>query len=557
MKLSRSNRVNPPKLNLSLKNRFWLFQIVVVLIILSGIFIIASLSGVIADLSENPYYDAAADLEYIESELSAKCLAVSNSTVELAEKTNNSIKKQLQTKGIKPADLKKHPELLEEILSSEVEKSCFIMEKAGVTGVFVFLDATVNPQLERANDSKAGFYIVDMNHDPVPYTNQQLFLLYGPVDLARSNNMHLHIQWELELDISPDAPKRRRDMFRMPFDAALSNNVDDVYYLGYWNPLFTPAENTDKVITYSVPLLDDNGYPYGVCGLEITKTGFETMLSLKSSHEFEREVLLYSIRTDAGIDMESALISGTNSSWLMNGDSKYLRASSPSNKNSLNEYFFNETAKTRILGLDMDVRLYPGKSVFKDTQWALATLIPRSDVTSKTARLTYAIVFLVLLLAASIIITFFSSKYCISPLMEAISKIKQNESQEKTNISEIDDLIEYLMARAEPAVAIDRSNRFLTARNAKKANKEEPSPDENDLTPEQIQLFEEQLKTLTRAERRIFDLYIEGYDAKEICNMLYISINTIKTHNRRIYTKMNVSSRVELLKYCHKLMGKI
>ena len=78
-----------------------------------------------------------------------------------------------------------------------------------------------------------------MNHDPVPYTNQQLFLLYGPVDLARSNNMHLHTQWELELDISPDAPKRRRDMFRMPFDAALSNNVDDVYYLGYWNPFHT------------------------------------------------------------------------------------------------------------------------------------------------------------------------------------------------------------------------------------------------------------------------------------------------------------------------------
>ena len=92
---------------------------------------------------------------------------------------------------------------------------------------------------------------------------------------------------------------------------------------------------------------------------------------------------------------------------------------------------------------------------------------PRSDVTSKTARLTYAIVFLVLLLAASIIITFFSSKYCISPLMEAISKIKQNESQEKTNISEIDDLIEYLMARAEPAVAIDGQTGF-TARNAKK-----------------------------------------------------------------------------------------
>ena len=179
---------------------------------------------------------------------------ISNSTVELAEKVNNSIKKQLQEKGIKRADLKKHPELLEETLSAEVEKACFIMEKAGVTGVFVFLDATVNPQLERSNESKAGFYVVDMNRDPVPYVNQQLFLLYGPVNLARDNNIHLHTQWELELNISPDIPKRRRDMFLRPYNAALSYDIDNIYYLGYWNPLFAPAENTDRVITYSVPL---------------------------------------------------------------------------------------------------------------------------------------------------------------------------------------------------------------------------------------------------------------------------------------------------------------
>ena len=104
----------------------------------------------------------------------------------------------------------------------------------------------------------------------------------------------------------------------------------------------------------------------------------------------------------------------------------------------------------------MDIRLYPGKSVLRNTRWALALLIPKSDVTAKTARLTNAIVLLVLLLAASVIITFFSSKYCISPLMEAISRIKQNESQEKTNITEIDDLIEFLQMRAEPCVSAAR-----------------------------------------------------------------------------------------------------
>ncbi|HPP36167.1 MAG TPA: LuxR C-terminal-related transcriptional regulator [Clostridiales bacterium] len=528
-----------------------------VLIVLSGIFIIASLSGIIADLSENPYHNAVNDLKYIESELSVKFLTISNSTVELAGKISASIKKQLREMDIELSDLKNHPELLEGLLASEVEKARFIMEKAGVTGVFVFIDATVNPQLERANESKAGFYIVDMNHDPVTYMNHQLFMLYGPVDLARKNIMHLHPQWELELDISPDTPKRRRDMFLKPFDAAISYKVDNIYHLGYWNPLFTPAENTDKVITYSVPLLDENGSPYGVCGLEISRTLLENMLPKKSSFKFEREVLLCSTRTIEGIDMENALVCGSNSSWLINGNSKILSVLPGSKENSLNEYNFSEHPKTKIVGLDMDVRLYPGKSVFRDDRWALALLIPKSDVTAKTARLTKAIVFLVLLLAISVIITFFSSKYCISPLMEAISKIKQNESQEKTNIIEIDDLIEFLQMRTDTAAADEQANIFGPAWHDKMSKREELSPDHDDLSPEQIKQFEEQLKTLTKAERRIFDLYIQGYDAKEICNMLYISINTIKTHNRRIYTKMNVSSRAELLKYCHKLMGKI
>jgi DNA-binding CsgD family transcriptional regulator len=560
MKLSRSTRISLPKPNLSLKNRFWLLQILVVLIILSGIFIIASLSGIIADLSENPYYNTFSDLAYIESELSTRCLAISNSTVELAEKINSSIKKQLQEKGLRQTDLRKHPELLEEILTSEVEKSCFIMEKAGVTGVFVFLDATVNPQLERSYDSKAGFYIVDMNHDPVPYTDQQLFLLYGPVDLARKNGIHLHTQWELELNISPGAPKGQRDMFLKPYDAALSYKEENEYYLGYWNPVFSPTENTDKVITYSVPLLDGNWHPYGVCGLEVSKTSLETMLAQKLPNEFEREVLVYSTRSDTGIDMEKALICGTNSSWLLNGDSRFLNVLPHSSRNRLNEYYFGKHSKSRILGLDMDVRLYPGKSVFKDAKWTLALLMPRSDVTAKTARPYYAIALLVLLLAVSAIITFFSSKYCISPLMEAISKIKLDESQETTNITDItdiDDLIEFLKMRSEPSMPAAQSKKIIAARYAKKSNQGEPSPGLDDLTPEQIKRFEEQLKTLTKAERRIFDLYIKGYDSKEICNMLYISINTIKTHNRRIYTKMNVSSRVELLKYCNRLMGKI
>ena len=51
------------------------------------------------------------------------------------------------------------------------------------------------------------------------------------------------------------------------------------------------------------------------------------------------------------------------------------------------------------------------------------------------------------------------------------------------------------------------------------------------------------------AEKAVFNLYLKGHTAKEIADILCLSINTIKTHNKRIYMKLNVSSRKELMVY--------
>ena len=47
----------------------------------------------------------------------------------------------------------------------------------------------------------------------------------------------------------------------------------------------------------------------------------------------------------------------------------------------------------------------------------------------------------------------------------------------------------------------------------------------------------------------LYTSYMEGYTAREIADKLYLSINTIKTHNKRIYMKLNVTSRKELMVY--------
>ena len=61
------------------------------------------------------------------------------------------------------------------------------------------------------------------------------------------------------------------------------------------------------------------------------------------------------------------------------------------------------------------------------------------------------------------------------------------------------------------------------------------------------------VKSLSPAERAVFDLYVKGHTAKEITEILCLSINTIKSHNKKIYMKMNVASRKELLTFVNML----
>ena len=61
--------------------------------------------------------------------------------------------------------------------------------------------------------------------------------------------------------------------------------------------------------------------------------------------------------------------------------------------------------------------------------------------------------------------------------------------------------------------------------------------------------FTEKVKTLSSAERRILNYYMEGHEPAEIPELAFVSIHTVKKHNRSIYQKLEVASRDELMLY--------
>ena len=89
------------------------------------------------------------------------------------------------------------------------------------------------------------------------------------------------------------------------------------------------------------------------------------------------------------------------------------------------------------------------------------------------------------------------------------------------------------------------SVQMLTQLNTRQLSAGSLPPHMEDL----FQSFVQKVQTLTTAERRILNYYIAGHEISQIPELAYISIHTVKKHNRSIYQKLEIASRDELMLY--------
>ena len=66
---------------------------------------------------------------------------------------------------------------------------------------------------------------------------------------------------------------------------------------------------------------------------------------------------------------------------------------------------------------------------------------------------------------------------------------------------------------------------------------------------EHCEFISSHLHTLTPTEHTIYNLYLDGKGTRDIMNELNITENTLKYHNKNIYSKLGVSSRKQLVEY--------
>ncbi|MGI6150872.1 MAG: response regulator transcription factor [Christensenellales bacterium] len=452
--------------------------------------------------------------------------------VALSQKISSQIEAELNNNGVSAAELKQHPKLLEEVLRSCLDPLLATLEKNAASAVFVILDATVNPSLPGAEGSRAGLFLRNMEPNAVNRTNPSIHYMRGPIALARERGIRVLPQWDMEFSVQPD------DFFHTTLKGA--HQGLDLSRMYYWNPKSVLHGDYEEAMLLCVPMLASDGSVLGVCGFEVNSMLFKLQSAPYASTHSRVFSLLAPMEGDA-LDVSKAMLAGFYDETQSASNSTLTAVSHNSGMTT-----FATPGGLRFCGLHREISLYPKDAVHGE-RWAIAVMMPESDLNVHAMRRNIPILLLLAtLLTMSVLAASLISNRYLAPVLQSIDMVKtQNPSAyTKTNIKEIDDLFAFL---AEKDAA--NNERSKSESLGVDAPRPKPDPDAEAMFLE----FSKKYETLSRAEKAVFNLYAQGYDAQEITQILCLSINTIKTHNKRIYWKLGVNSRKELMGYLRKM----
>lgn len=510
-------------LGIPMRLRAFLFLVTMVFTMVLALIVILLLTGTLSaglKASERLFEQ---QLTYTIRSISRQFDEISAQTVEFSEDLTKKLTTKLGTMGLDATQLSEHPEILEELMANDFESVLFALRLARASGAYVILDATVNPKLERAITSKAGLYLKNMEPNVISSSSPNVSLLRGFPKIAWEHSVPLHAQWNMEFDVK-DAK-----YYSEPMAEAVREDLP-LSRLYSWSPSFTFPGTSERVMLCSTPLRDAKGNVFGVCGFEVSSMLFK-LAHVPDNSGFSRVFcVLAPILSTNTLDVSQGLMSGGYPARsLLLGD-KCLTFEE--GKNSFTYYKGEDMSP--LMGFHSVIKMYPDGSAFEEQEWAVAIMAPADDIrrsaTNYDLRLSLVLGSLVII---GILMSLLLSRQYVQPISKGLDMVRSSNPSEitKTKIPEIDDLIEFLLTRQEKMMQEDDEGSSI------------------------LNEFTEKVKTLTRAERRVFNLYAKkgGYTTKQIAGELCLSINTIKTHTRRIYSKLGVSSKDELLLYIEML----
>ena len=377
----------------------------------------------------------------IESEMKTRWTAF----LDMQDNILSKINSETQKHGKNFNDLKTDIKLQSEVISSLVPDFIYILRKNYVTGVFLVLDTPALSE-DKKTSSYPGLYI--RNNDPHYYSlnNEDLLFARGSAEAAVKHKLAMDIEWKPAFNIANDINDKDSAYFHLPIKTAKKNNAVSGKNFHYWSPAFYFTDSKNKVITYSLPLIDKNGTIYGVIGIDITESYFKTLLNYEELQSDKNGIYCLAVRDKNDVSGEFKVIisNGKTENCIFAAVPEFkIKDTDYPNVYILDSPLFKEKSYAAIQSFN----LYPRNGNFENIEWALVGVVAEKDVlyfSFRLRRIFWLSIGIAIVLFTTV--AFISTKYLSQILNRVVVRLKHIDiakqiSIQKMNVREIDILI--------------------------------------------------------------------------------------------------------------------
>lgn len=518
---------------LSMRRRFVFYVFSVICLFLAVIIILLNLFGILNLTDRQIMNDLDAQLSACSDSIEGDCDELAACAISFSRQLSDSIQNYLTENNISFDELKDNSQMLD-ALQNRLYSSVYLnMQVAPASGAFYILDTTANSYSD--TELYSGIYLKYINLYSENTVNNDFSIYRGSFSTGKSRGINFHSGWKNEG--STDF-----------FEHCSETFSDGTHYV--LSPAVPIPDTWERARYIYVPIRNYNDNIIGVCGFEINDLLFQL-----------------SYKTDDGrwgdaacglLDESDGVYSGQFSSGRFNNIRNGLNI-----KKQRGSQLF-DFGSEECVGLTKEIAL--GNETF-----SVAVMIQKTQYESflRKGKIKILLIFLIAAILAAVCCVFTSKKY-VSPILKKIEQVKSKEDYgEQLRIREIDDLFAFLEEKdnyyEQQLADLENAKQFAEdeARKAKEeyekaAEKYELAKSEIDrlaekhkeeIVPEEYQFFVENLSMLTPAEYRVYELYLSGKTGKQIAEILHITENTLKYHNKNIYSKLGISSRKQLLRF--------
>lgn len=360
---------------------------------------------------------------------------------ETEQQVNAIVQNKLAEANKSASDITIDDSFSHEIVTALAQPLIYMLRRNQVTGAFVILEGPGTAD-EEGVITRTGLYLRDMDPSTAPSDNSDLQVERAPSAVSQSLGIPMDTAWKPRFD-SP--PWEEKAFYGKPMDAARQYPGASYRDLGYWSQPFVLEGDSVEVITYSVPLIDESGQPYGVLGIEITLDYLRKQLPYDELASDKQGSYLLAVRNGEEMAFRNVLATGPVAAILV-GEEQETRFSNTATSANIYAIQPSNKSDTPAYGSVCYFQLYNSNAPYEQEQWALIGLMEERSLLQFSHGVRQRVILaLTMALSLGVLSVVATSIWFTRPIAALVRQVKDSAPRlpvtlDKTHIAEIDEM---------------------------------------------------------------------------------------------------------------------